>query len=551
MSLRDLFSLYCTSTLCHKLQPTFESDSKDVANFLLEQYNTTKPTTAAQFTKEIHELDGGETPQAVLDVVFGVIDPVLRTQAPEIEALAKKTHQDYFRKKALVLDLTPNLRKRELEEVTDGRVSLTDDGLYIAYQLARSGVATESSMVQNGMAGDDIDADLNTRDIKVRDELPHFLRNEKVRMTAASVRKVHVANVIKDPAGTLMKGIQTQQQNMRESKEARRELRRKEVGLDGDRTEVHELDHIKVNSTNGALMASRSIQEQRKSLRIYEKKKEFLDAVARNDVLVIIGETGSGKTTQMTQYLAEAGYYGKGKIIGCTQPRKLPARSVSERVAQEFGCTLGDEVGFTVRFEDKTSSRTIIKYMTDGILLREALNDPMFSRYSVLIIDEAHERNINTDVLLGLLKRATQKGRLKLLVTSATLNVDKFSRFFNNAEIFKIEGRAYPVDIRYEPSPVSDYIEACAKCISNIHFKEPPGDVLVFLPGKEEIETCADQVMTMAKKIPPDMPKVIVHTIYASMPTDVQEKGVFTPTPQYPQNHHRNQHCGNVRHHRR
>merc|ERR1719305_561693 len=146
----------------------------------------------------------------------------------------------------------------------------------------------------------------------------------------------------------------------------------------------------------------RSIAEQRESLPIFSLKNELINAVTENQVLVVIGETGSGKTTQMTQYMAEAGFPSRG-IVGCTQPRRVAAMSVAKRVAEEFGCELGQDVGYTIRFEDCTGPSTVIKYMTDGMLMREYLADGDLGRYSALILDEAHERTIHTDVLFGLL----------------------------------------------------------------------------------------------------------------------------------------------------
>lgn len=159
----------------------------------------------------------------------------------------------------------------------------------------------------------------------------------------------------------------------------------------------------------------------------------IFQAVAENQILIVIGETGSGKTTQMTQYLAEAGYTTRGKI-GCTQPRRVAAMSVAKRVSEEYGCRLGQEVGYTIRFEDCTSAETKIKYMTDGMLLRECLIDGDLTQYAIVMLDEAHERSIHTDVLFGLLKQAVKKRPdLKLIVTSATLDAVKFSQFFYEA----------------------------------------------------------------------------------------------------------------------
>lgn len=160
-----------------------------------------------------------------------------------------------------------------------------------------------------------------------------------------------------------------------------------------------------------------------------------------------MGDTGSGKTTQIPQYLHEEGYSKYG-MVGCTQPRRVAAVSVAKRVSEEMGVKLGDDVGYSIRFEDCTSAKTLIKYMTDGVLLRESLNDAELDQYSCLVMDEAHERSLNTDVLLGLLKSLTQKRRdLKVLITSATMNAEKFSDFFDGAPIYRIPGRAFPVKV--------------------------------------------------------------------------------------------------------
>ncbi|KAJ0799665.1 putative RNA helicase [Helianthus annuus] len=212
-----------------------------------------------------------------------------------------------------------------------------------------------------------------------------------------------------------------------------------------------------------------SLQEQRQSLPIYKLKKELVQAVHDNQVLVVIGETGSGKTTQVTQYLAEAGYTTRGKI-GCTQPRRVAAMSVAKRVAEEFGCRLGEEVGYAIRFEDCTGPETVIKYMTDGMLLREILIDENLSQYSVIMLDEAHERTIHTDVLFGLLKQLIKRrSDLRLIVTSATLDAEKFSGYFFSCNIFTIPGRTFPVEILYTKQPESDYLDAALITVMQIH----------------------------------------------------------------------------------
>ena len=212
----------------------------------------------------------------------------------------------------------------------------------------------------------------------------------------------------------------------------------------------------------------------------------FLQAVHENQVLVVIGETGSGKTTQITQYLAEEGLVTSRKLA-CTQPRRVAAMSVAKRVSEEYGCRLGQEVGYTIRFEDCTSAETKIKYMTDGMLLRECLIDPDLKQYAIIMLDEAHERTIHTDVLFGLMKKAVKKRPdLKLIVTSATLDAVKFSTYFFEAPIFTIPGRAFPVEVLYTKEAESDYLDASLITVMQIHLTEPPGDILVFLTGRDK-----------------------------------------------------------------
>lgn len=204
-----------------------------------------------------------------------------------------------------------------------------------------------------------------------------------------------------------------------------------------------------------------------------------------------MGETGSGKTTQLTQYLLEDGF-GRYGVIGCTQPRRVAAVSVAKRVSEEMGVELGSIVGYSIRFEDCTSNQTIIKYMTDGVLLRESLSDDELDMYSAIIMDEAHERSLNTDVLFGILKKVAEKRRdIKIVITSATMNAEKFSAFFGDAPIFEIPGRIFPVQKYFEKAAVNDYVDAAVKKAVAIHLQQPPGDILIFMTGQEDIEcTC-------------------------------------------------------------
>ncbi|KAJ9167016.1 hypothetical protein P3X46_021700 [Hevea brasiliensis] len=273
-----------------------------------------------------------------------------------------------------------------------------------------------------------------------------------------------------------------------------------------------------------------SIQEQRQSLPIYKLKKELIQAVHDNQVLVVIGETGSGKTTQVTQYLAEAGYTTKGKI-GCTQPRRVAAMSVAKRVAEEFGCRLGEEVGYAIRFEDCTGPDTVIKYMTDGMLLREILIDDNLSQYSVIMLDEAHERTIHTDVLFGLLKHLVKRRPdLRLIVTSATLDAEKFSGYFFNCNIFTIPGRTFPVEILYTKQPESDYLDAALITVLQIHLTEPEGDILLFLTGQEEIDFACQSLYERMKGLGKNVPELIILPVYSALPSEMQSR-IFEPAP--------------------
>lgn len=193
-----------------------------------------------------------------------------------------------------------------------------------------------------------------------------------------------------------------------------------------------------------------NIKETKMSLPVYPFRDDLIAAIRQNQVLIVEGETGSGKTTQIPQYLHEEGFTADGKKVGCTQPRRVAAMSVAARVAEEMGVKLGNEVGYSIRFEDCTSERTVLKYMTDGTLHREFLSEPDLASYSVMVIDEAHERTLHTDILFGLVKDIARfRPDLKLLISSATLDAEKFSQFFDDAPIYRIPGRRFPVSGSY------------------------------------------------------------------------------------------------------
>lgn len=229
------------------------------------------------------------------------------------------------------------------------------------------------------------------------------------------------------------------------------------------------------------------------SLPISARGEDIVKLIREHQVVVIAGETGSGKTTQLPKLCLAAGR-GEAGMIGCTQPRRLAARSVARRVAEELGTPLGEVVGFQVRFNDQVSERSLIKFMTDGILLAETQGDPWLSAYDTIIIDEAHERSLNIDFLLGYLKRLTLKRpELKIIVTSATIDTARFAEHFGGAPVVEVEGRAYPVELRWRPVEAAGKgmqqgsAEHIAAVLDEITHDDPRGDVLVFLPGEREI----------------------------------------------------------------
>jgi len=269
----------------------------------------------------------------------------------------------------------------------------------------------------------------------------------------------------------------------------------------------------------------------RENLPIYSYRDELLAAIRDYQVLVIVGETGSGKTTQIPQYLHEIGYTKYGKIA-VTQPRRVAAMSVAARVAYEMGIKLGHEVGYSIRFEDNTSEKTLIKYMTDGVLLREFLTEPDLKSYSIIIIDEAHERTLHTDVIFALVKDISKYRKdLKILISSATLDAEKFRDYFDGAPIFKIPGRRFPVDLMYTKAPEADYIEAAVITALQIHVTQSKGDVLVFLTGQEEIETAHEMLLSRTKGLGTKIGELLILDIYSALPSDMQAK-IFEPTPE-------------------
>lgn len=314
------------------------------------------------------------------------------------------------------------------------------------------------------------------------------------------------------------------------------------------------------------------ILEARKKLPVWEQRAEFFEMVKKNQTLVFVGETGSGKTTQIPAFMLETGLVRNKRMVACTQPRRVAAMSVSKRVTEELDVEMGEEVGYTIRFEDVTGPKTVLKYMTDGMLLREAMHDPMLERYAAVILDEAHERTLATDILFGLIKEvAAQRPDLKLIVMSATLDAGKFQAYFDSAPLMKVPGRLHPVEIFYTPEPERDYLEAAirrvpsacplsALCVPSacplsalwvcdgrpklnedsleaalrtvvqIHLCEGEGDILVFLTGEQEIEDACKKTKSEIEALGDQVPDVVVLPLYSTLPMD-RQRAIFDPPP--------------------
>ncbi|KAK3118638.1 hypothetical protein QOZ80_9BG0702860 [Eleusine coracana subsp. coracana] len=268
------------------------------------------------------------------------------------------------------------------------------------------------------------------------------------------------------------------------------------------------------------------------ALPISEHEDDIIAAVEANPVVVVIAETGSGKSTQLSQILHRRGYTRRG-AIAVTQPRRVAAVSVSRRVAQELDVQIGDEVGYAIRFEDRTSERTCIKYLTDGVLLRESLSNPDLKQYSVIILDEAHERSLNTDILLGLMKRLIKDraSDLKVLITSATLDGLKVSRFFSGCPVLNIPGTLFPVEKLYSTERPTNYIESALRTSIDIHVKEPPGDILIFMTGKDDIDKMVSKLEERIQNLEEgSCMDALVLPLHGSLPPELQVR-VFAPAP--------------------
>ncbi|XP_011503063.1 PREDICTED: probable ATP-dependent RNA helicase DHX35 [Ceratosolen solmsi marchali] len=286
---------------------------------------------------------------------------------------------------------------------------------------------------------------------------------------------------------------------------------------------------------------SLSIDLQRKRLPIYKLRNHIIYSLEKYQTLVLVGETGCGKSTQIPQYLVEAGWASDDKIIGITEPRRVAATSLANRVADERNCILGTDVGYAIRFDDCTDNTTKIKYLTEGILLREMMGDPLLTNYSVIILDEVHERTMLTDIIMGLLKKILRKRKsLRVIVSSATVDAEELRDFFNTnqssksrdkdtATILSVAGRLYPIEILYTVESLANYVNAVVETAIKINESEGPGDILAFLTGMDEVDRAVSLLAEHAKIVKEGQLKLMPLPIYGSLPNSEQLK-VFWKT---------------------
>mmetsp|Transcript_20750 Transcript_20750/g.65261 ORF Transcript_20750/g.65261 Transcript_20750/m.65261 type:complete len:931 (+) Transcript_20750:579-3371(+) len=458
-----------------------------------------------------------------------------------------------------------DLKKREKDDLSGGRSTtkrLTSPELFEARQLAASGVLPPELLptydADHGGAlaaggREEVEEDI---EIELNEQEPAFLRGQ-----AKLAREASPVRIVANPDGSLQRAALTQGTLAKERRELKtaqanalidgipKDLNRpwedpmpeagerhfaqelRSVNLAGSQVDSAWKTQQKKAALSFGHVSTKTIKEQRAALPIAGLRDELCGAIRDHQCLVVIGETGSGKTTQMTQYMAEMGLTSRG-MIGCTQPRRVAAMSVAARVSKELDVVLGREVGYSIRFEDCTSRDTVIKYMTDGMLLREFLGEPDLASYSVMMIDEAHERTLHTDVLFGLIKDIARfREDIKIIISSATMNAEAFSTYFDDAAIFNIPGRTYDVEILYTKQPEADYLDAAVVTVLQTHITQPfPGDILVFLTGQEEIEACVETLLERTKALGARIKELMICPIYASLPSEQQAK-IFEPTP--------------------
>ncbi|CAL2036262.1 unnamed protein product [Caenorhabditis brenneri] len=298
---------------------------------------------------------------------------------------------------------------------------------------------------------------------------------------------------------------------------------------------------VQINPYNNQPFSNRywTIWEKRSGLPVWEYKEKFMELLRNNQCITLVGETGSGKTTQIPQWAVEFMKQqqqgqppSQARLVACTQPRRVAAMSVATRVAEEMDVVLGQEVGYSIRFEDCISERTVLKYCTDGMLLREAMNSPLLDKYKVLILDEAHERTLATDILMGLIKEIVRnRADIKVVIMSATLDAGKFQKYFEDCPLLSVPGRTFPVEIFFTPNAEKDYLEAAIRTVIQIHMcEEVEGDILLFLTGQEEIEEACKRIDREIQNLGADIGALSCIPLYSTLPPAAQQR-IFEPAP--------------------
>uniref|UniRef100_A0A3B0MGN5 RNA helicase n=1 Tax=Theileria annulata TaxID=5874 RepID=A0A3B0MGN5_THEAN len=530
--------------------------------------------------------------------------------------------KDRYRERDSSRDLESDTVMEELEEEIDilnnKKRYINDIERWENQQLLKSGILTNEEKFK-------LKSELELQEeiqpeVTINLNPPNFLKGQTIRSGIV----LSPIKLVAKPEGSLQRTITTSLQIQNELKSIHH--------THNTTHSTHSNTHSSTHSTNTTHTTAstkrvyKNILEERKNLPIYKLREEIINEIINNQILIVIGETGSGKTTQIPQYLYESKFHyynhflslispvtvtgpsdsngpgskgisstedtsttgpstvteGKGansmpmecnttnntkdiedikgtnskgplgtvtketpiegcrvldtvtekKMIGITQPRRISCINIAKRVSDEMYCIIGNEVGYCIRFSDVTSDKTIIKYMTDGMLLREILHDPLLNNYITIMLDEAHERTIATDVLFSLLKETCMKRKdFRLIVTSATLESEKFSKYFFNSKIFKIPGRSFPVEIFHSKEQEFDYLETSLITILNIHLNEKPGDILLFLTGEEDIETgikILEERLNKLKNM--NIPKLLLFPVYSALPQDQQQQ-IFQPAP--------------------
>lgn len=554
-----LQKLSLLSKILYELENHNEPNDKDLAKFIIHLYEQNGKLQDFKYALKQNEANFDDILSSSL---FNIIHHMLPSTKYHKKYDKSREHQSRSRFRGEFKREPSQSRikgpielptERPVEPETNARAKMSSPERWEWKQLQAAGGVKAHELADI----EDEDDDVEDVEVEMAEQGAPFLRSHSNFQPA----EIEPVRIVKNPDGSLSKAAMMRAALAKESREIRQQIERDENAASSSRLGqklydplAEDDDYIpmsnyrrlqalpewkqKISNNSYGKKTQQSVIEQRQSLPIYAFKEQLLQSIKDNKIMIVIAETGSGKTTQITQYLAGAKdhrgrhlYVGDGRMIGCTQPRRVAAISVATRVAEEFGCRVGEEVGYTIRFQDETCEKTQIKYMTDGMLLRECLIDQELKRYSVIMLDEAHERSLHTDILFGLMKAvASKRNDFKLVVTSATLDAIKFSEYFYEAPIFRIPGRTFEVQIQYLKEPETDYLEASIICVLQIHLTEPPGDILLFLTGQEEIDTSCEVLYQRMKDLGPKVPELIILPVYSALPSEMQTK-IFEPTP--------------------